>query len=120
MRKHDGWYVQSVDATGAAGGKLQTGDRILTVDGVERFSRIQPDLKLRFLGAAQTYSLRINRGGVDHEYHLEFPPASLSRNFVWTLSLCITGLVFYAVGMLMELSRPGILSISSFWKAHSS
>jgi len=75
--------------------------------GDERFSRIQPGLKLRFLGTAQTYLLRINRGGVDHEYQLEFPPASHSRNIVWAISLYITGLVFYAVGMLMGLSRPG-------------
>src|SRR5262252_5747095 len=76
VRKHDGWYVQSVDARGAAGGKLQPGDRILAVGGDERFSRIQPDLKLRFLGTVQTYSLRVNRAGVDHQYQLESPPAN--------------------------------------------
>jgi tRNA A-37 threonylcarbamoyl transferase component Bud32 len=107
VRKHDGWYVQNVDARGPAGGKLQPGDRIVAVGGDERFSRIHPDLKLRFLATERSYSARVNRAGIDHEFQVEFPPANHNRNLVWALSLYITGLVFYAVGMLMGLLRPG-------------
>lgn len=105
-RTESGWYVQTVDAHGAAAGKLRRGDRILTIDGDARFSSVDPALRL-YLGPPQPYSMRVMRGDAQNEARLELPQRKGVPNLAWVLSLLFTGLTFVAVGLLLGLVRPG-------------
>lgn len=107
VRHHDGWYVQTVDPNGPARGKLQSGDRVIAINGDRRFSIINPALKFQFPDSPQTYSVRVSRDGVDRDVELRLAPLQFRPYLAWMLSLFITGLVFYAVGMLMGVLKPG-------------
>jgi serine/threonine-protein kinase len=107
VRRHDGWYVQAVDPNGPASGRLQSGDRVTAINGDQRFSLINPSLEFQFAGSPQSYRVGVNRRGADREVELRLTPLQFRPYLAWTLSLFITGLVFYAVGMVMGVSRPG-------------
>lgn len=107
VRRHDGWYIQSVDPNGPARDRLQPGDRVTAINGDRRFSIINPSLEFQFAGSPQTYRVGVNRRGADREVELRLTPLQIRPYVGWILSLFVTGLVFYAVGMVMGVSRPG-------------
>src|SRR5690348_2732273 len=64
------WYVSEVDPSGPAAGKLQSGDRIVAIDGDTRVQRVDPFLKLRIDVAGTSYSMRVARGAEDRQFQL--------------------------------------------------
>ncbi len=106
-RSAGGWYIRTVDANGPAAGILETGDRILAMDGDTRYAEADPALKVNFLAPGQWYSIQVAIGGAQRMGRLQWRATRNGTNAAFYLSLLISGLVFFVAGMALGLARPG-------------
>lgn len=97
----DGWLVTAVDEDGPAG-RLRPGDRILEVDGREPLPDAGVRLHLLDLGAGDTYTLDIERGGERRRLVLEVGAAPITSALVYLA----TSLVWCAVGLFIGFAKP--------------
>ena len=93
-------------AGGPAAGKLQSGDRILAVDGDRRASLIYPLEGLRGLEPGDSYSVEILRNDVREGYELTVakyvdPDWKLTAAAMLALSLA-----FFTLGFTLALAKP--------------
>ena len=101
-------YVTDVDPQRGAAGRLQAGDQILAINNETRVSRVAPYYVLREISAGSFYTIRIQRNGDEFESEQRLPPPTTDpRYFGPALSLLAVSVVFYVLGMLIGILRPG-------------
>lgn len=101
----DGSIVGKVDVPGAAASKLESGDRILAFNGDTRVTRVGADVFRQFLPPGATYTIRIERHGITHDYALHVRPwhGSLSE----VITYLLISIVFCLSGLALGLLKPG-------------
>ncbi len=105
--------VREVHAQSPAAGRLEVGDRIVALNGDERFRRVDPYVLLQTLPEGQSYTLRVRRVANGQPAELEFtltctsyPTSSVTRwELTWTHLL--RSLVCLAVAFFIIWMKPG-------------
>ena len=102
-----GWAVSQVDLDGPAAGKLQTGDRLLAIDGDTRVERTGPLFRLSDAPPDNSYEVAVERQG----QHLTVPLSLVVRPdpsfLAWGPVFLLVALAFLVTGLLIGLVRPG-------------
>ena len=117
--RFDGAFIGTVIPQGPAQGKLQPGDKILALNGDQRFSRISRSAAisvghfdwLRSLPEGQSYVLRIEREGIEKEIELStnsVPVPESLRKQRWRLIAIFLprSLAFLIVALLIGFLKP--------------
>ena len=101
--QYRGWFVTEIDRGGPADGRLEVGDRLLSINGDERAAVIGPSY-WRHVPAGEMYRVDIERRGSrgSAELLLPFGPGAPID-----LIFLIYSVVFFAVGAALGLARPG-------------
>jgi GAF domain-containing protein len=98
------WQVTGVDPAGPAAGKLQPGDRLISLNGDPNVPRAGTQPYRRFLNIGERYRIEINRGGETKEYTLETGRGRPDvRN---RLSYFLIGLAWCIVALFIGFARP--------------
>ena len=103
-RRGAGFQIVSVDPAGPAAGKLQPGDRLLTLNGDANVARVGSTVYRLFLGIGEHYRIQVSQHGITKEYVLALngrDPHLRAR-----LSNFLTGLVWCAVALFIGFARP--------------
>jgi DNA-binding winged helix-turn-helix (wHTH) protein/TolB-like protein/Tfp pilus assembly protein PilF len=100
--------IQEVHPRSPAAGRLESGDRIVALDGDTRFSRVEPAVRLQTLPEGQSYTLRVQRGASELAVTLAattYPTADVAR---WQLIVThlLRALVCLAVALLLLWLKP--------------
>lgn len=98
------WYVSRVDSTGPAAGRLQPGDRLVSLNGDPHVAGAGTRAYRGALAVAESYGLRIARGGDVHEYTLVV--ARGDNRLALLISYFVVSLVWCAVGLFIGFARP--------------
>jgi eukaryotic-like serine/threonine-protein kinase len=93
-------YVRTVASDGPAIGRLQIGDRLISLNGDSAIGAVGPSLYLSSLSAGDRYVLRIEREGAHRDY--EFTAVSHPSN----VRALIVGIVWCAVALLIAVAGP--------------
>ncbi len=96
--------VTRVDPAGPAAGKLQPGDRLLSLNGDTNVARVGSAVYRRSLGIGEHYRIQVNRGGATKEYVLEVNRRRPDLRF--PLAYFLIGLVWCAVALFIGFARP--------------
>ncbi|HKA18464.1 MAG TPA: PDZ domain-containing protein [Blastocatellia bacterium] len=101
-------FVREVDPEGAAAGKLQVGDRILSINDETLVSRVAPLYVLRTIAVESDYTIRVQRSGDEVILKLSLPPLAHDSSYLGPLlSRLLVSAVFLILAMLIGLVRPG-------------
>lgn len=114
VRRDDQWRVARVERPGPAAGKLEPEDVVLAVNGDLRAGRLGPFFDIlgnrknflrfhRANPAGGSYTVRVARR---EPLELELPVRYEARLLASSVSLVVTSLAFYIVGILVGLLRP--------------
>jgi GAF domain-containing protein len=98
------WQVTAVDSAGPAGGRLQPGDRLISLNGDINVAVWGVEPYQRGFRIGETYRLAIERAGQQQEYTLAL--GGVPRNLSNRLSWFGTSLVWCAVALFIGLMRP--------------
>ncbi len=101
------WVVSEVDRDGPAAGKLETGDRLLAIDGDTRVQRTGPLFRLNDALPSQAYRVTIERAGRQLEIPLRFVVRSDDAFLAWGPVFLLIALAYLCTGLLIGLFRPG-------------
>jgi len=96
------WYVSDVDDAGPAAGRIQRGDRLLAINGDERYA-VEGLLVWSFVEGGTTYRVDLGRRGERVSFELPLPLVSGQR---LTPILGLVGLAFFICGAALALLRP--------------
>ncbi|MCA1615674.1 MAG: protein kinase [Acidobacteria bacterium] len=100
------WSVLSPDAEAAAAG-LRDGDRIVAIDGDRRVAVTGPWLRLRATPPGRPFTLRVERGGVEHDV-VQTPRVVRQPSPDPTIFIAgFVSLVYFVFGLLIGLLKPG-------------
>ncbi len=105
--------VREVHERSPAAGRLEVGDRIVALNGDERFNRVEPYVLLQTLPEGESYILRVRRvmngGPAEMEFTLgctSYPTSDVARwQLIWTHLL--RAVVCLAVAFLIIWLKPG-------------
>jgi tRNA A-37 threonylcarbamoyl transferase component Bud32 len=103
-RRQGSWDIDAVDAAGPAAGRLQRGDRLISLNGVVPARNAGTRFQRRALTAGEPYALAVDRHGERLEYRLVAvadPDALVDRATYFFISL-----VWCAVGAFIGFARP--------------
>lgn len=102
--RNDGraWYVSEVDGAGPAAGRIQVGDRLLSINGDERRSVIGW-FQWVFVDGGSTYRVDLDRGSEQVSVELPMPLVPGQR---LTPIYALVGLAFFICGAALALLRP--------------
>jgi hypothetical protein len=106
-----GVIVNSVDPSGPAAGKLLPGDRILAIDGDQRFSRVTQFFWRSSYLEGSNSSIRIDRNGVEQEIDISndyYPASQATTDSRWRRNIPYIPryLVSLIVALLIGLLKP--------------
>jgi tRNA A-37 threonylcarbamoyl transferase component Bud32 len=96
------WYVATVDGTGPAAGLIERGDRLLAINGDERYA-VEGLLVWCFVEGGKSYRVDLERRGERVSFELPLPVVSGQR---LTPILGLVGLAFFICGAALALLRP--------------
>ncbi|MDH5761320.1 MAG: PDZ domain-containing protein, partial [Gemmatimonadota bacterium] len=96
--------VESVDPSGPAAGRLQPGDRLVSLDGDTLVARFGTAYVRTTEPVGWRYSIRILRGGQELEYQLSSVAGRRRLAYPW--SMFFTSLVWCAVGLFIGFAKP--------------
>jgi hypothetical protein len=103
-----GWYVvEKVDPESYAAGKLQKGDRILSIDGKEQ--AVSPNLTgifTPFFPPTEQYRIKILRNGIESELQLRSKIESNSRNLIPIFISLFSSFVCFIIALVIGLAKP--------------
>lgn len=102
---HGAWVVGEVDPGSVADGRLQRGDRIKALNDDPRFDLAGPALAALAFPIGEPYTVTVERAGTLHRVELAVSLVRDGRNLFHTLSSLLVGLVFFAVAILIGISR---------------
>jgi hypothetical protein len=106
-RAATGWVVSQVDRDGAAAGKLQPGDRLISIDGDARVERTGPLFRLTDAPPRRPYEVTIDRQGRRFTLPLQFVVRRDEIFLAWGSLFLLVALAFLGNGLLVGLFRPG-------------
>ncbi len=98
------WYVAGVDSNGPAAGLLQSGDRLLSLDGDAAVSRAGTRSYRRSLKIGQSYELGVDRDGTTYNFTLGVVAGD--RRLAAALAWYFVSLVWCGVGLFIGFARP--------------
>src|SRR5262249_51555389 len=99
--------VTHVDRRGPAAGKLQVGDRVLTMNGDPRILVMDfSGTKTISVPAENQYTVGIRRGSQDLSYALPVMPTRDLSGLLRSLCIFIAGFASFAIAFLVGYSRP--------------
>jgi hypothetical protein len=96
-----------VDPKGYAAGKLQNGDRIVSINGVDQI--VSPNLTgiyTPIFPPTEEYRVKILRNGVESELQLQSKIKSSSRNIIPIAITLFSGSVCFIVALIIGLAKP--------------
>src|SRR5215510_7676101 len=96
------WHVSNVDDVGPAAGLIQRGDRLMSINGDERYA-VEGLLVWSFVEAGNTYRVALDRRGERVSFELPLPLVSGQR---LTPIVGLVGLAFFICGAALALLRP--------------
>jgi eukaryotic-like serine/threonine-protein kinase len=99
------FLVQTVDPGGYASGRLQKGDRILSVNGLLPID-VPGLMGPQILQSGEYYKVRILRDGVESELQLRAKIQKSSRNLFPVLIPIVSSLVFFVIALVIGLAKP--------------
>ena len=99
----DGWFVSQVEADGPAAGKVETGDRLLALNGDARAEVIGTS-QFRDVKGGATYRVDFQRGGRRVSVDL---PLSIHRGRLLEPLFLVVSVAFLLCGAGLGLLRPG-------------
>ncbi len=97
-------YVATVDSTGPAAGRLQRGDRLISLNGDLHVALASTRAYRRTLSIDEAYQLRIARDGEQYEHMLVVVPGE--NRLALLVSYFVVSLVWCAVGLFIGFARP--------------
>src|SRR5687767_13701009 len=97
LRKDHQLHVDKVNPEGAAAGKLQPGDRILSIDGDTRVDRADPRLRARLYPAEVHYSISDARGVAKHVFRLAPRLGHSNQQLANSLSIFVVSLSWFSL-----------------------
>lgn len=103
-RRAGGWFVGAVDPDGPAAGRLQEGDRLISLNGVRPFGQGGTRIHRRDISVGDTYQLAIDRQG-----ERLAPTLTVSEgpnDLATRLTYFFVSLVWCVVGLFIGLARP--------------
>ncbi|HWC99269.1 MAG TPA: protein kinase [Candidatus Sulfopaludibacter sp.] len=106
-RSGDGWIVDRVDPRGPAAGKLQPGDRLVSIDGNGWIARTGPAWLLRDSPSRSSYRLVVSRHGTLLDQTMAWPVVQLPRLGGWLWIHLFSGVIYLATALLITLKQPG-------------
>ncbi len=106
VRRGDHWFVSQVDGAGPAEGRLESGDRIINVNGVSPLGRVGTTLHRRELAPDETYEITVERAGepLKMSIGIEAGPSVLAIRIAYFVS----SLVWCAIGLWIGAARPDL------------
>lgn len=97
-----GWFVSDVDQAGPAAGRVERGDRLLAINGDERYATLGI-FNWRLVDGGSTYRVDLDRRG--ERLSLALPMSLVPGKQLHPL-LGLIGLVFNVCGAFLGLARP--------------
>ncbi len=110
-----GDYVAAVRADGPAAGRLKTGDRIVSVNGLPPLANAGTLLVLRSLDVGDTYRMTVERDGRHLSFRLTAVPGPNVLPEV--LTYFTVALVWCAIGFFIGFARPDTVLPRLAWAA---
>ena len=104
QQRGDAWFVDSVDPAGPAAGRLQRGDRLLSLNADSFVAAAGTGPYRRSFQIGDTYQLSVLRDGNPRE--LTLAAASGSRRLANHLTWYAVSLVWCGVGLFIGFMRP--------------
>jgi serine/threonine protein kinase len=105
-RDGHGWRVATVDPLGPAAGRLESGDRLVSIDNDSRISPFGAHWVLHSLAASQRYAIEVERGTERVRATLTLDTRDEPINLGWPFLNLIIAAAFYVVGMTMAIAKP--------------
>jgi eukaryotic-like serine/threonine-protein kinase len=103
-RREAQWVVSSVDPAGPAAGRLQAGDRIVSLGGLPPVGRGGTTFSRRTLATGQSYHLEVDRRGERLELSL---PVGVGPNVLANhITFFVACLVWCVIGLFIGWARP--------------
>jgi eukaryotic-like serine/threonine-protein kinase len=104
VRRDGHWIVSTVDPDGVAAGRLQPGDRLVSINGQRVVGRAGVNFYRRTLGIGETYRLELDRQGGQVELTL---PVARGPNVLATrLTYFVACLAWCVIGLFIGWARP--------------
>ena len=100
------WIVGAVENGGPASGRLQPGDRILSIDGDMAAARIGPSWFFRDRPHEQRYQIEVARGGARLAETLDWPERREPYQEFWLWAMLVIALGHLAPGLLIAFAKP--------------
>jgi hypothetical protein len=110
VTKSGGCYVnyaaQPSNDSAGTGDWLQVGDKVLAINDDVSIGRVYPLRILREIPPDGTYTVRVLRGALEHEYRLTLPVERNPKNLIYILPKIIVSVAFFVVGLLIGVLKP--------------
>ena len=104
VKRDNGWFVLRVDPAGPAAGRIESGDRIINLNGVPPIGPAGTAIHRRKLAQGQTYEITVERSGKRQTMNLGVAagPSELARR----LAYFISSLLWCLIGLWIGAARP--------------
>jgi hypothetical protein len=100
-------YVRDIDPRGPAASRLQTGDRVLAINGNEKFlGQGVTGLRSFVAQKGQSYGIRIQRGAQQQEFLMSGIIEKSKRNLIPVLLPIFSSLVIFFIAFLIGVAKP--------------
>lgn len=106
--ENNGWVISYVDPQGPANGKLQLGDKLISINGDNRVSTAGSNIALNKIPVPESqteYTMVIMRDGQEQQLNLLLRRESKPSNLVLILSQVAVSLAFFTMAMLIGLLK---------------
>src|SRR5262245_36237628 len=120
-RKPEGMLVAESFPESPAAGKLQKGDRLLSINGENRFSRTYPEEILRRIAPGEPCRMQVQRGTeeLSVEISSESYPYFNLRRVRYSVTGLVRGPIYLLVALLILIlkrnDRFALIGVAAFW-----
>jgi tRNA A-37 threonylcarbamoyl transferase component Bud32/GAF domain-containing protein len=103
-RRGDGWFVSRVDPAGPAAGRIESGDRIINMNGAPPIGSAGTEPHRRELAPGQTYEITVERAG--QRQTMSLGAAAGPSVLTTRLAYFVTSLLWCFIGLWVGAARP--------------
>jgi len=104
VQRGDGWFVFRIDPTGPAAGRIESGDRIINLNGMPPIGSIGTALHRRELAPGKAYEITVERAGQQQTISLSVVPGP--SKLATRLAYLVSSLVWCLIGLWIGAARP--------------